>query len=191
MAPPPQREIGQPYYGNLFHTVAASFYSRDGASFYARERTLAEWLGRADQLVDQAFVEFLREYPLVGDAVRRQQRERLRRDIHELLAYDWEAAVTEGRRFVAVERVFGWPNAVELSFGGRSLFVRGRIDRIDVEGYRAVVRDLKTGRAHPRSGRERSPDAALDLQIAVYGLVAQALAAEWQIPKDVAAAYVY
>jgi len=191
MAAPPQREIGQPYYGNLFHAVAANFYSRDGASFYARERTLAEWLGRADELVDHAFVEFLREYPLVGDAVRTQQRERLRRDIHELLAYDWEAAVTEGRRFIAVERVFGWPSAVELSFGGRSLFVRGRIDRIDVEGHRAVVRDLKTGRAHPRSGKERNPDPTLDLQIAVYGLVAQALAADWQIPEHVAAAYVY
>lgn len=191
MAPPPQREIGQPYYGNLFHAVAASFYSRDGASFYARERTLAEWLGRADQLVDQAFVEFLREYPLVGDAVRRQQHERLRRDLHELLEDDWKAPATQGGRFVAVERVFGWPTAVELSLGGRPLFVRGRIDRIDVEGHRAVVRDLKTGRAHPRTGKERNPHPTLDVQIAVYGLVAQALAADWQIPEHVAAAYVY
>lgn len=191
MASPPQREIGQPYYGNLFHAIAANFYSRDGASFYAREKTLAEWLGRADELVDLAFVEFLREYPLVGEAVRTQQRERLRRDIHELLAYDWKAAATEGRRFVGVERVFGWPNAVELSFGGQSLFVRGRIDRIDVEGHRAVVRDLKTGRVHPRSGKEQHPDPTIDLQIAVYGLVAQILAADWQIPERIAAAYVY
>jgi RecB family exonuclease len=69
--------------------------------------------------------------------------------------------------------------------------VRGRIDRLDVEGPRTLVRDLKTGRAHPRLGKAKNPDPALDLQIAIYGLVAQALADEWNIPKRVAVAYAY
>jgi hypothetical protein len=53
------------------------------------------------------------------------------------------------------------------------------------------VRDLKTGRAHPRVGKGKNPDPALDVQIAIYGLVAQALADEWKIPKQVAVAYTY
>ena len=80
---------------------------------------------------------------------------------------------------------------VELPLGEHSLFVRGRIDRIDVEGLRTLVRDLKTGRAHPRIGKAKDPDPGLDVQIAIYGLVAQTLADEWKIPKQVAVAYAY
>lgn len=189
-APPPQREIGQPYYGNFFHEVAARFSERHGASFSAQQGTLGDWRARASELVDRAFEEFLRQYPLVGKAVQKQQRERLRRDLHELLEYDWETARLE-RRFVAAERVFGRPTPVGLMLGERTLFVRGRIDRLDVEARQTLVRDLKTGRAHPRTGKEQDPDPALDLQIAVYGLVAQILADEWQIPTRVAAAYAY
>lgn len=188
--PPPQREIGQPYYGNLFHAVAAEFYERHGTSFCSREDKLIEWKARADEIVDRAFDNFLRQYPLVGEAVRFQQRERLRRDLHELLSHDWESS-TPGRLFVAAERVFGRPNAVRISLGERSVYVRGRIDRLDVEGKKLLVRDLKTGHAHPRIGREEDPDPGLDLQIAVYGLVSRILADRWKVPKEVAASYVY
>jgi hypothetical protein len=60
-----------------------------------------------------------------------------------------------------------------------------------VAGGRSLVRDLKTGRAHPRIGKEADPQPALDVQLAVYGLVARALAAEWEIPREIAAAYTY
>ena len=186
---PPQREIGQPAYGDLFHAVAAEFYAGHGASFCVRERRLADWLAVADPIIDRAFDEFVKAYPLVGDAVRSQQRERLRRDVRKLLAYDWNA--DEHTRFVAVERPFGEPAPVELPAGGRSLYLRGRIDRIDVSGQRSLVRDLKTGRAYPRIGKEADPHPTLDTQIAVYGLVVRLLAEEWEIPKRIAAAYAY
>jgi RecB family exonuclease len=80
---------------------------------------------------------------------------------------------------------------VELPLGGRSLFVRGRIDRIEVAGDVALVRDLKTGRAHPRIGPAAEPDASLDLQIAVYALVVARLAEAWGVPKTLAASYLY
>jgi len=185
---PPRREIGQPYYGDIFHAVAAEFYGSHGATF-GRERALADWLAIADGIVDRAFAALLERYPLVGEAVRDQQRERLRRDVHDLLRYDWEGA--SDRRFVDVERVFGHPDAVRLTSGDHTLFVRGRIDRIDVEHGRTLVRDLKTGRPHPRIGREAEPDAAIDIQIAAYGMVARALADAWQLPPRVAAAYAY
>jgi RecB family exonuclease len=71
------------------------------------------------------------------------------------------------------------------------LHLRGVIDRIDIENGRTVVRDLKTGRAHLRRGRELEPDPLLDVQIAIYGMVARTLATQWSIPSDVGAAYVY
>jgi RecB family exonuclease len=188
-SPPPQREVGPPAYGQLFHAVASEFYGRNGASFCAREQTLADWLSRVEEIADYAFEAFLKEYPLVGEAVRVQQRDRLRRDVRELIEYDWETS--HQRQFLFAERVFGRPVAVELPLGEHSLFVRGRIDRIDVEGPRTLVRDLKTGRAHPRIGNGKNPDPAVDVQIAIYGLVAQALADEWKIPKRVAVAYAY
>jgi RecB family exonuclease len=189
VAPPTQREIDAPAYGQLFHSVASEFYNRNGTSFCTRERPLADWVSLAEETADQAFHAFLKEYPLVGEAVRMQQLERLRRDIRELIAYDWETS--DGRRFLFAERVFGRPVPVELPVGERSLFVRGRIDRIDVEGLRTLVRDLKTGRAHPRIGKDKDPAPGLDIQIAIYGLVAQTLADEWKIPKRVAVAYAY
>src|SRR5437773_1818292 len=65
--PPPQREIGQPYYGSLFHDFAAKFYSDHGTEFCAHKNSLNHWLGVADRLVDSVFDEFLKHYPLVGD----------------------------------------------------------------------------------------------------------------------------
>jgi hypothetical protein len=109
---PPQREIGQPHYGHLFHTVAAEFYARHGVSFCAREHDFPDWLLIADPIIDGVFREFVKEHPLGGEAVRAQQWERLQRDVRELLDYDWRGARCV--RFVAVERPFGQPIPVEL-----------------------------------------------------------------------------
>jgi len=187
--PPPQREIGQPYYGNLFHAVAARFSTQHGSSFGAHEGVLADWLPRADAVSDSAFEEFLKEYPLVGKAVRTLQRDRLRRDLRELLEYEWQKP--KQRRFVAAERGFGRPTPVALKINGHSLFLRGRIDRIDVEGGTTIVTDFKTGKPSPRIGNEENPDPLIDLQIAVYALVTRSLAAEWNVPKKVSGTYVY
>ncbi len=188
-AAPPQREIGQPGYGALVHRAAEAFYCAHGVPFCAREGTLEDWQRSVDETVEREFDDFLAQYPLVGGAVRNQQRERLRRDLRDLLEYDWTQGA--GRRFVAVERAFGRPTPVELALGDTSLFVRGQIDRIDVDGSCTLVRDLKTGRAHPRLGRDADPHPTRDVQIAVYGLVVQRLAREWEVPARVGAAYAY
>jgi hypothetical protein len=188
-AAPPQREIGQPAYGALVHRVAEEFFRAHGEQFCARQDTLDAWRARADSLVESIFDRFLKQYPLVGGAVRNQQRERLRRDIQDLLQEDWEQ--TAQRRFFAVERSFGRPAPVELTLGPARLFVRGQIDRIDVEGALTIIRDLKTGRSYPRLGADADPQPVRDVQIAVYGLVARHLAAEWRVPDRVGAAYVY
>jgi hypothetical protein len=188
-AAPPQREIGQPAYGGLFHLVAEEFYRTHGAAFCAREGRLDAWHVRADEVLERVFERFLEQYPLVGGAVVGQQRERLRRDVHELIDYDWDER--SPTRFVAVERSFGRPVPLELPLDGRTLFVRGQIDRVDVEGTHTLVRDLKTGRAHPRLGKEAGPSPTLDIQLAVYALVTAHLAGEWRVPPRVSAAYAY
>jgi hypothetical protein len=185
---PRQREIGQPAYGSLFHLVAERFYRAHGHRFAACEGSLETWLAEGDAIVERAFAEFLEQYPLVGGAVRRRECERLREDLRDLLEHEWSRG---GRRFVAVERPFGQPEPVELALGAHSLIVRGQIDQIEVEGDRVLVRDFKTGRAHPRLGKEATPDPILDVQIAVYGLVAARLAEAWRTPRRVGAAYVY
>jgi len=188
-APPERREIGQPHYGSLLHEAAATFFDRHGEPFAARLGTMDEWRARMSEIVGAAFTEFLEKYPLVGEAVQAQQRERLQKDLQDLLDVDWHSG--RARRFVAAERAFGVPDPVELLLGDRSLFVRGRIDRIDVEGGLALVRDIKSGKPHPRLGNEVDPDPVRDVQISLYGMVAERLSEGWGIPPRIAAAYAY
>ncbi len=188
-APPSLREIEPVSYGGLFHRVAEQFYRAHGQVFGERQSTLESWLTVADELVGREFEEFCRSYPLVGTAVRRQQHERLRRDFRTFLNYDWNDGVP--RQFVAAERPFGYPDALQIDVRDESLFVRGFIDRVDVEKRRTLVRDLKTGHPHPREGDEAEPDHVRDLQIAIYGMVARQLARNWEVPGAIAAAYTY
>ena len=185
---PSQRDIGQPAYGALVHLLAQEFYQVHGASFCARDGAIEAWREEANAIVERVFSEFLEQYPLAGGAVRDVERERVRRDFHELLSYDWEHA---GGRFVSTERTFGRPIPLELPLAGRSLFVRGQIDRIDADEGVTLIRDWKTGRAQPRTGAQAEPMPVLDVQLAVYALVAERLAAEWGLPSRVAAAYAY
>jgi len=187
-AAPTLRKIDQPTYGSLFHRVAEEFFRLHGERFLGRADTPETWRARVDPIVEQSFAEFLEAYPLVGETVQNVERERLRADVYQLLDYEWARG---GARFVAAEVSFGQPEPVELALGGRALFLRGRIDRLEVADDHAVVRDLKTGRAHPRVGKEAAPDHVRDVQIAVYGLVARQLARQWGVPGRVAAAYVY
>lgn len=176
-------------YGTLFHKVAEVFARAHGLAFGARTHDLAHWLDESDRIACAAFDAFLAEYPLIGEGVIAAERRRLRRDVRTFLEHDWDAG--RPRRFVAAERVFGEGAAVSIATSAGPLFVIGRIDRIDVEGNVTVVRDLKTSRARPREREEADPDVILDLQLGVYAAVTEGLAAEWSLPAEVSAAYVY
>jgi hypothetical protein len=185
---PTLRRLDQLTYGSLFHRVAEEFFRSHGDAFLAHRENLPAWQERADPIVERAFAELLESYPLVGETVRNVERERLRGDFQRLLEHEWGRGPA---RFVAAERWFGAPAPVELALGARSLFVHGRIDRLETAEGRTLVRDLKTGRAHPRAGRDAGPDHVRDAQIALYGLVARRLAREWAVPARVGASYVY
>jgi ATP-dependent helicase/DNAse subunit B len=92
---------------------------------------------------------------------------------------------------VITEKSFGYPVPVKLRIGTQALYVHGRIDRIETAGQKAIIRDLKTARAHSRTGAEAEPTPALDVQIAVYGLIAELLSQEWKLPQRIEAGYAY
>jgi RecB family exonuclease len=179
------RELDPLTYGGLFHAVAERFYSEHGADFVARKGTFKEWRGRLREIAAAAFASLLASHPLVGRGVEEKERQRLFRDLETFLDYDWRLPIS---RFVGVEMPF---DGLALAVGGTKLHVRGYVDRIDVEGDHALVRDLKTGADHPRDGDEEDPTPARDIQLGLYGLVAKRKADEWGIPRRLQAAYAY
>jgi inactivated superfamily I helicase/CRISPR/Cas system-associated exonuclease Cas4 (RecB family) len=185
---PSLRELDAISYGSLLHRVVEAFYREHGEAFVAGERSLPQWQQVARALADREFDAFLSEYPLVGEGVRMKERERLHESVRAFLDYDWGRA---GRRYVGVEVPFGVDTPVALTADGATLHVTGYIDRVDVEGDAAVVRDLKSGKAHPRVKPEADPTPFRDVQLGLYQLVARKLASRWGTPRKVQAAYAY
>jgi RecB family exonuclease len=184
---PSLRELDALSYGSLLHRVVETFYREHGEDFVAGKRSLSEWQKPARALADREFGAFLSEYPLVGEGIRTKERERLRESVRAFLEYDW----SERRRYVGVELGFGDPEPLAIAVDGVTLHVTGFIDRVDVEGDATLVRDLKSGAAHPRVKPEADPTPFRDVQLGLYQLVAKKLAASWGTPKKVHAAYAY
>ncbi len=180
----PMRELDAPTFGSLVHAAAEAFYREHGAAFGARDGSLPDWQPIAASVASATFEDEARSWPLSGDAVKEAQRQRLLAAIALLIEADWGDGTP--RQFVDVERQFGYDEPLRI--GGIAL--RGRIDRIDVQAKRTTLRDLKTGKPHPRRVGE-PPEYDCDLQIGVYGLIAEQLAKSWGVPKKVAAAYLY
>ena len=185
---PSLRELDPLTYGGLFHEVMEAFYAAHGDAFVARKKGLAHWKRTAGDIAAAHFDECVTGYPLVGHGIEAKERARLVRDVERFLAYDWDLELT---RLVAVERAFGIESPVALDVGDGTLYVRGYIDRIDVEGDHTLLRDLKTGREHPRLGDEAGPTAARDVQLGLYGIVTRRLAPAWGVPARLEAAYAY
>jgi superfamily II DNA/RNA helicase/RecB family exonuclease len=173
-------------YGSLFHAVMERFYRQHGEAFVRHEGQYATFYDAAEELANGAFSEWLERVALTGSAIHNAQRERLRRDTRALLEHEWELS---RERVVAVERGFGTSETLTLRAGPHSIYVRGYIDRIDVEGGVGVLRDLKTGKSKPRKLGEI--DCTIDAQLALYALVGRTLQSEWGLPQALSAAYVY
>jgi RecB family exonuclease len=176
-------------YGALVHRVSERFSEQHGPAFGTRQQHLEHWRRTACELADAEIDELLTRYPLVGKAAIAIERQRLRRDVLTLIDHDWDGG--RPRAFVGVERSFGSTDALAIPTALGPIFVAGRIDRLDIEHGVTLIRDFKTGRAHPRVRDEVELDVALDLQLAMYAVVTEYLASSWGIPADVAASYVY
>jgi RecB family exonuclease len=185
----PTSEIDAATYGTLVHRVMERF-SRDHAEGFAgRKPGFATWEKKALGIGEEEFSETIKSYALLSQQMVDLQRSRMQRDVRLLLKNEWEAK--PARTVVATERSFGAKDGLGLKVGEKTIYVRGFIDRVERQGTHTVVRDFKTGRPHPKQGAEEGPVAVLDTQIALYGMVARKLAANWELPKNVAGAYVY
>ena len=187
---PSLHEIEPMPFGTLLHRTLERLYAEHGERIVGGEGDLERWWPVAREIADAELELLLEETPLVGEQVRAQERRRLHLAARAFLRHDLETRA--GRRFVAVERSFGSrEEPLEIPAGDRPLHLAGRMDRIDVDGDRTLVRDLKSGKPYPREGRDRDPSPERDLQIGLYQRVARALAARWGTPPSVIAAYTY
>ena len=186
---PSLRELDPLSFGSLLHSTIEAFYREHGHDFVAGMKTLPQWQKAAAEIAGASFAGFLSEYPLVGERIRDKECQRLRDAVRSFLDYDW--APRRGRRFIGVELGFGEERPLALEVEGKTLHVRGYIDRIDVDGAATVVRDLKSGKHHPRSKPEADPTASRDVQLGLYQLVAKRLAGGLDAPSRVVAAYAY
>ncbi|HEV7363810.1 MAG TPA: PD-(D/E)XK nuclease family protein, partial [Solirubrobacteraceae bacterium] len=95
---------------------------------------------------------------------------RLELDLDRYLAYE---ASADGWEPEHLELGFGFEDAQfgQLELGGGELRVRGTIDRVEVDGERAVVRDYKSTRGHPYA---KWADDGI-LQVGLYMLAVQRL----------------
>lgn len=187
--PRPQRELDPMAFGSLFHNLAEAFYQEHGEAFAAKRRSPNHWKELATDLAEEVFDEFLDHYPLAGEYVRQQQLRRLVTMFGNYLEDEWEDRPK--RTFVATERAFGEQQPVALAAGRRKLWVRGRIDLIEAQNNRTVVRDLKTGKARPRRGADEDPIPTVDLQLGFYAAVVEKHAKQWKVPTRVEVAYVH
>src|SRR5262249_53546074 len=139
---PSTREIAPLEYGSLVHRVLEDFFRRDGKRFCKRAATLEEWTRRARDLADGYLDGVLGEYALVDAGTIEAQRARLHRDVGDQLRAAWRDGVPA--EFVGVEVVFGQPRALPLAVGGgRTLWLQGRIDRLERTAGGLVLRDVK------------------------------------------------
>jgi RecB family exonuclease len=157
-------------YGSLFHAAAERLYHEGGTALCRREGSLEQWVARARAIAEDAFDELRYEYPMRGEDGIARERNRLLRQIEQLVHYEWGLPA---REFLDSELIFGEPEAVRLALATGDLYVHGKIDRVDRIGARALaVRDLKTGRV--RDFGEDPINAGRDLQIGLYVLALEA-----------------
>lgn len=182
---PTGRDVDALSWGRLMHHVQERFLREHGAAFVARKGKLASHLVAAERIAEDEFARARTELLLIGEAVQQAKLEQLRREFRGVLEREWHERTQPGTH-VAVEYAFGFGSP--LAIGTPPLYMHGYIDRIDEINGKRMVRDLKTGRPHPRQEPEAEPNPGIDLQIGVYAL---ALEAERAGAPVGGAAYVY
>jgi ATP-dependent helicase/DNAse subunit B len=175
-------------FGTWLHLIAEEFWTEHGAAMAARSGDLALVRGQLRELASKRFEALQQSYPFISAHVAHAEGQTLCDQLDKLLELDWNEG--ESRTFVAVERAFGYAGDCELTTEAGPLFVRGKIDKLDCIDGTLVVRDIKTSIGKPRRANA-PPDPSIDLQLAVYALVAKRMAREWNTPEDVAVAYIY
>ncbi len=161
-------EIDHRTLGRLYHDVLEQLYSRllaDGHFPLVVDQALVDV---ADEVCDDVIAEWRRTEPLGHPALFAVEERRLRERVQAVLRAEADCVPAEGCTPAHFERAFG-----PLPFG--DVWVRGKIDRIDVGPGRAMVLDYKTGSKKPLT--DQIKDDALCVtswQLPIYAAAARA-----------------
>jgi ATP-dependent helicase/DNAse subunit B len=186
--PASSHELDPLSFGNLLHKVAERFWQEHGAGFGAREHSLAHHQDALRAVAQECFDELRARHPFASPEAADNVFKTLCEQLTKLADYDWNTPAP--RSFVAAERGFGYDEPCVIDTGAGPLYVRGQIDRLDIDGDTALVRDLKTGKSKARQPPE-VPDPAIDLQLGLYARVVEGHAVSWGVPSKLGVAYVY
>lgn len=156
---------------------------------------------RMEQIATETFAEWEARGAVGHPLVWANERVAILTDLRTLLAQDVELRAQGGWQPAHVEQAFGmdqepdsWPTLTIALDDGRMVRLRGRIDRIDVDGDgRARVVDYKTGRRKQRTvTADDRFGAGRSLQLAVYAQAVRDRAhAAGTLPGDGVALYWY
>jgi RecB family exonuclease len=161
-------EIDHRTLGRLYHDVLEQLYSRllaEGHFPLVVDQALVDV---ADEVCDDVIAEWRRTEPLGHPALFAVEERRLRERVQAVLRAEADCVPAEGCTPAYFERAFG-----PLPFG--DVWVRGKIDRIDVGPGRAMVLDYKTGGKKPLA--DQIKDDALCVtswQLPIYAAAARA-----------------
>ena len=156
--------------GRFMHQVLDAALTRlRGETGSARVRPAT--LARAKAIVREEIDARREKLPLSPhEPTARAAMRRLELDLDRYLEHEADA---EGWEPEHLELRFGFEDADhgQLELGGGELLVRGTIDRVEVEGGKAVVRDYKSSKGHPYA---KWADDGI-LQVGLYLLAVQRL----------------
>ncbi|HET8934438.1 MAG TPA: PD-(D/E)XK nuclease family protein [Polyangiales bacterium] len=177
-------------FGTWLHSIAEEFWQQNGPALATRAGDLAQWNTQLRAFAVARFETLQHTYPFENERVAHFERETLCDQLEKLLALDWNSNTQQMQKFVAVERRFGYSGECDIATEAGPLYLRGKIDKLDTVDNTLLIRDIKTGGGKPRADDDK-PDPGIDLQVAVYALVAKRMARDWGTPDDVEVAYIY
>jgi hypothetical protein len=186
--PLPTHSLQLMMFGTWLHAIAEEFWMEHGRALSARHGDLSQAQKQLRELASARFETLRQTYPFANDLVAGSEREALCDQLEKLLTLDWSSG--KAQTFIGVERAFGYAGECDLETNAGPLYVRGKIDKLDCIDGTLLVRDIKTGAGKPRRADDE-PDPGIDLQLAVYALVAKRMAQAWNTPQDAAVAYIY
>lgn len=161
-------EIDQRALGRLTHQVLERLFRRFVDENRLPLRGAPDELELADEVCDDVIDEWRRTEPLGHPALFAVKERQLRNEVAALLRAEVDTPPSVDGRPAHFERPFG-----PLQFG--EVWLKGKIDRIDLSGARAVVLDYKTGRL--ATYRSQIADDALCVtgwQLPIYAAAARA-----------------
>jgi ATP-dependent helicase/DNAse subunit B len=177
LEPEPEQLVRGDYAHHVLQRVYSELKSR------GHSRVTRDNLAEAERILIGALREYQAKFPISPDRTR--VRTAVRKLEFDLLGYLRDEADSASSFEPAdLELSFGEDDGDPVSVGIEGLRLIGRIDRIDMHGDRALVRDYKTGRSRADYGATKWADENR-LQIAIYMLALSEIRPELDVVAGV------